>query len=392
MLKKYSLIVPGWYPVVQLPVSGIFVFKHVQLIAQFTQVEVLYAYIAPEGQKQKFKTAVQSHPTFNETIIYYRESGNRIMNQLLQMYAFWKGFCIIKKKQGLPSVIHNHVVFPAGFFALFISALYRIPLLITEHWTGYSDDDGRYDKLSFVHRFIIRRAFERAKGVSAISMFLKKILIEKELVNEKKIIITGNVLIPTSQLPEQKIKTNRPVKAICVANLDDNQKNISGLIDATAEAVKQFPTFCVTIVGNGPQREWLEQKATELGLLNKNVVFTGNIPNAQVSEYCRMHDFFVLNSNFETFSIATAEAIINGLPVIVTKCGGPEEFVNETNGILVEKGNTWELTQAIKKMIDTFSTYDSKAISKNILTRYSNTEVRESMKELYSLAGRNKNS
>lgn len=44
-------------------------------------------------------------------------------------------------------------------------------------------------------------------------------------------------------------------------------------------------------------------------------------------------DFFVLNSNFETFSVVTAEALAYGKPVIATRCGGPEEFVNKIMGI-----------------------------------------------------------
>ena len=63
---------------------------------------------------------------------------------------------------------------------------------------------------------------------------------------------------------------------------------------------------------------------------------------------------------------------------------GPEEFVNESNGILVEKKNTAQLAQAVLKMAATYSQYDSEAISKDILSRYSNDEVKQSMMQLYS--------
>ncbi len=47
----------------------------------------------------------------------------------------------------------------------------------------------------------------------------------------------------------------------------------------------------------------------------------------------------ITNSNYETFSVATAEALVCGVPVIATRCGGPEDFVTEDCGILIEPRN-----------------------------------------------------
>ena len=52
----------------------------------------------------------------------------------------------------------------------------------------------------------------------------------------------------------------------------------------------------------------------------------------KVYEEC---DCFVLPSAGETFGVVYVEAMAAGLPVIATRCGGPEDFVNEDNGILI---------------------------------------------------------
>ena len=70
----------------------------------------------------------------------------------------------------------------------------------------------------------------------------------------------------------------------------------------------------------------------------------------EVSSILAHADIFVLASRKETFGIVYVEAMAKGLPVIATKCGGPEEFVNKENGILVPVDNVEELSKAMLLM------------------------------------------
>lgn len=69
-------------------------------------------------------------------------------------------------------------------------------------------------------------------------------------------------------------------------------------------------------------------------------------------------DCFVLPSRSETFGIGFIEAFATGTPVIATRCGGPEDFVNEENGMLVDVDCVDELTQKMQKMFYTADKYD----------------------------------
>ena len=55
--------------------------------------------------------------------------------------------------------------------------------------------------------------------------------------------------------------------------------------------------------------------------------------------------------NFSTFSIICAEALLCGIPVISTKCGGPESFLNDHTGIMIDIGNKDQLTEAMLTII-----------------------------------------
>ena len=61
----------------------------------------------------------------------------------------------------------------------------------------------------------------------------------------------------------------------------------------------------------------------------------------------RHSNAFVLASRTETFGVVYIEALSQGLPVIATRCGGPESIVTSDNGLLVPIENIPELTKSI---------------------------------------------
>lgn len=373
----YSLIIPSWYPTPGQPLTGIFIQKHVRLISSFIPCVVLYS---AEGSGQPQKT--QAGQTVEYTF-YYKAHRSKLLTQLAQMQALWQGYKFIHRELGRPAVIHNHVVFPAGYFAWFLSVLQNIPLLITEHWSGYTDADGRYKGLSAIHHFTTHRAFARAKAVSVVSGFLKNAINEKGLTcATQPVLITSNVL----NLPGDKYNPFNPAtpKALFIGNLNDHEKNVSGLLEATKKVAEHFPGFTLTIIGGGNDRPAFEKRALDMGLLNTNVIFKGSVPNNELLQYYAAADFFVLNSNFETFNIAAAEALMNGLPVISTRCGGPEEFVNESNGMLTAVNNHKELAENMIRLIENYSSYNRQEIARQMEEAYSNTVVTEQFKKMYS--------
>ena len=59
-------------------------------------------------------------------------------------------------------------------------------------------------------------------------------------------------------------------------------------------------------------------------------------------------DVFVLSSSNEGFSLATVEAMLAGVPVVATRCGGPEEIIHHgTTGLLVPPSDPSALADAI---------------------------------------------
>ena len=124
------------------------------------------------------------------------------------------------------------------------------------------------------------------------------------------------------------------------------------------EAPKDFPTLIhalaacdncrLIILGEGPDRDGLQQLARDLGITDR-IDFTGFVANPY--SFFAHADCFVLSSLYEGFGNVIVEALATGTPVIATDCPfGPREILADgTYGRLVPPGDPGKLAQAIKK-------------------------------------------
>jgi glycosyltransferase involved in cell wall biosynthesis len=102
------------------------------------------------------------------------------------------------------------------------------------------------------------------------------------------------------------------------------EKNQLPLIDAVAELRAAGADVHLMLVGDGPMRSALEQRAAARGVADA-VTFTGALPDVRVA--LKAFDVFVLPSFSETFSNAALEAMAMQVPVILTRTGGAAEMI-----------------------------------------------------------------
>jgi glycosyltransferase involved in cell wall biosynthesis len=115
-------------------------------------------------------------------------------------------------------------------------------------------------------------------------------------------------------------------------------------------ALRQVPAACLVIIGEGPERQRVEQSVAESGL-DGRVVFKGALPRSEAIEWLRAADAALLSSAYENFPHVAVEAIAAGTPVVSTAVGGvPEVIETGFNGILVRPGDERALAEAMRSV------------------------------------------
>ncbi|MCL4448961.1 MAG: glycosyltransferase family 4 protein [Actinobacteria bacterium] len=113
------------------------------------------------------------------------------------------------------------------------------------------------------------------------------------------------------------------------------RKEVNLIIDAFAHAKYQCEQLQLVLVGDGPQRQQLEQQVVHLGL-GTSVSFTGKLSRLELIELLAHADIYVAMSRSESFGMAVAEAMAMGLPVVsASNIGACELLRHQDTGYLV---------------------------------------------------------
>jgi glycosyltransferase involved in cell wall biosynthesis len=132
------------------------------------------------------------------------------------------------------------------------------------------------------------------------------------------------------------------------ANLRD-VKNIDFLIAAASNLCREFANLRFVVVGEGPDREKLQELITKLDLSSR-FLLAGRY--AEVLPCLAAFDIAVLCSKSESFSNSLIEYMAAGLPIVASDVGGNSEAIkSESTGLLYKSGDMEEFQNHIRRII-----------------------------------------
>jgi L-malate glycosyltransferase len=126
-------------------------------------------------------------------------------------------------------------------------------------------------------------------------------------------------------------------------------KRVGDAVAALAEVRRSRPAVLV-LVGDGPERERVEQMADRLGVRSR-VALLGE--RSETGSLFRQADLFLLPSEQESFGLAALEALASGVPVVASRVGGLPEVVRDgETGLLVPPRDPAALAAAIQRLLE----------------------------------------
>lgn len=208
------------------------------------------------------------------------------------------------------------------------------------------------------HLTIDHLTYKVSDKIIAVSEAVKCHLIEKEGLDPEKIVVIYNGISPEpfqggvnveKQRRGLRLDRGSPVVGT-VARLVP-RKGVQILLEAVPTILAQEPSAHFLFVGDGPLKEQLMHRATQLSVSDR-VSFLGT--RSDVPELLQIIDLFVLpSSEREGFGLALVEAMAAGKPVVATRLGSIPEVVEEgITGLLVPPGDSRALACAIRAMLE----------------------------------------
>ncbi len=352
------LVISHLFPNQVNPTLGLFVQQQIKALAKHCDLRV----IAPLPWVPAILRFNKKWQTYNQTPDFEIIDGIKIYRPrylhlpgsfLLEFYHLFYATLITRLiakiwQEFNFDIIHTHATLPDGQFALSLRKKYHVPVVVSIHGQTIA---------TIVHRNalaqkLVKSVFNQTDALIANSR--RTAVKTKNYVKD-----TSKLYVINNGIDLGQIQVTQPLSLsyladrkvlVSVSNLLE-LKGIEFTLRALVEVIQQHPRLFYLIIGDGPDKNRLQQIVQSLNLTN-HVKFLGLQPHAEALRYVAAADMFVLPSWNEAFGIAYLEAMAFGKPVVACqKQGIADVITNGQTGLLVRPKDVSTLKKAILKLV-----------------------------------------
>lgn len=236
-----------------------------------------------------------------------------------------------------PDIIHSQCEFSTFLMARQIAKKVQIPMVHTYHtvyedYTHYFSPNKKWGKAMVA--IFTRKVLKNTEYVIAPTNKVRSLLHEYGVNRPILVIPTGinlnKISIPIGDYEKQILRKQIGIpdhhRVLLFVGRLAKEKNIEEIILYLSKM--DLEDVALLIVGDGPNRESLEQYAKKLGIIN-HIHFVGMVSPNEISSYYQLGDVFVSASNSETQGLTYVEALANGVPALCRKDACLDEVIKD---------------------------------------------------------------
>lgn len=285
-------------------------------------------------------------------------SMQRDIDPKQDVYSFWKLFSIFKQEH--PDIVHLNSSKAGGLGAFAARFCGVRKIIFTAH--GWAFNENRSPLHRKITLFLHWCTVLLSHRTIAVSQKTYSDMVYMPLMR-KKLTMIHNGIAETQLIGKLEARKHLSQFKKDVSHLDPHTLWIGTIselhpnkgLDVAIEAIiklKQNPTlpsFCFFIIGDGQDRQKLENKIKE-SHLEKSIFLLGAVPEA--SKYLNAFDIFTLTSITEGLPFVILEAGMATLPVVASRVGGIPEIITQLeSGILVKSKNVMEIAESLQFLL-----------------------------------------
>jgi glycosyltransferase involved in cell wall biosynthesis len=376
----HILALPKWYPGRHDPQMGDFIRKQMLAVAGQVRMSVVFVAQVDDLETGEAQELGERDGAW-ELHCYYRPDRSRfrplrkLVNFMRYRKATVNGLARFLSERGRPDLIHAHILTRPVLMARWFSGRWGVPYIVSEQSSVYLD--GTWLAKHAWAKALDRSLLGHADGITVVSSHLGAAMEKLKLCQAPTVVPN---MIPGVDMP---LPSAGPAHDfMMVADLVDRTKNISGALRALQIARSKGHGLRLTVIGDGEDRGTLHALARSLGV-EQDVRWLGRLPNREVLQHMAATGSVIINSNVETFSVVTGEALALGRPVIATRCGGPEAFIVPGNGVLIAPKDDNGLSEAMIAMAAEHANYSPAGVRKTVSGRFSPEAVAQGFTSVY---------
>jgi L-malate glycosyltransferase len=251
-----------------------------------------------------------------------------------------------------PSLLVGINVFPHGLTALLTAHTMQKPAVImpiSGPWGFYSINRrlgvNIEEPLPAIGKFLLR-ILKNAEAIVTTGSFTKKFLVNHGI-RQNKIF---PIISPANRTKFFVTSIAKKYDLISVGRLSP-EKHHDILMYVIKSVKEKYSNFTACIVGDGPCLAKLKELADELGII-ENVTFAGRQQN--VTDFYNSSRIFIHTSEREGFPSVILEAMLCGLPCILSSCGDITDIAkHEINALVIDRfDDTSAYTNAIFRLLE----------------------------------------
>lgn len=335
------LHISNWYPNEWVAHEGVFIREHFHLFSTVADSRLINVQVRPGDKWFEFR-----HRRYNEResayFILTKITKVRLVEVLTSALLLW---VLLKERASTFDIWHFHIAYPLLIHFRWWKRWWRQGLtkriLISEHWSAYHfnfrlpNDTKKLDR--------VKKIFRQNLPVVTVSQALLDDIRKFSNTNDFPSYVIANVIDDTvfRVIPCAMAKSHIN---FFMVNVWRDVKNPFPIIDGFRRFLQSIePNAALFVGGYGPLLPQMKDYVQETGITDR-VIFTGRLEKQEIAQYLACTDAYLYASTYETFSIACAQALFCGVPLMGPKIPAIMEYTSKDAYIEVDdnSGEGWE--------------------------------------------------